>query len=97
MGTLLLSFQLRHELLLARLHLQAGLESVSTRPVDALALMGRPIFESHISFASVRSLDDIVFAIHPDDHDAGPGRAASLTKSQQPGAGHRRQVLGTFC
>ena len=84
MGTLLLSVQLCHKLLHARLHLQVGLESVSTRPVDALALVVRPICESHISFASVRSLDDIVFAIHPDDHEAEPGRAASLTKPRQP-------------
>ena len=39
--------------------------------------------------ASVRSFHDVVFAIHPDDHEAEPGRVASLTKPQQPGAGHR--------
>jgi len=34
--------------------------------------------------ASVRSFHDVVFAIHPDDHEAEPGRVASLTKPQQP-------------
>ena len=87
MGTLLLSVQLRHELLHARLHLQVGLDSsVSTRPVGAPEGVGRPVCEEHISVASVRSFHDVVFAIHPDDHEAGPGRVASLTKPQQPGA-----------
>ena len=90
MGTLLPSVQLRHTLLHARLHLQVGLEAVSTQPVEALALVVRPICESHISFASVRSLDHIVFTIHPDDHEAKPGRAAGLTKPRQPAAGSRR-------
>ena len=30
--------------------------------------------------ASVRSAHWIAFAIHPDDHEARPGHAASLTK-----------------
>ena len=90
MGTLLLSVQLRHELLHARLHLQVGLDSsVSTRPVGAPEGVGRPVCEEHISVASVRSFHDVVFAIHPDGHEAEPGRVASLTKPQQPGAGHR--------
>ena len=90
MGTLLLSVQLGHELLHARLHLQVGLDSsVSTRPVGVPEGVGRTVCEEHISVASVRSFHDVVFAIHPDDHEAEPGRVASLTKPQQPGAGHR--------
>ena len=70
---------------------QVGLDSsVSTWPVLAMVGVGRPVCEEHINAASVRSFHDVVFAIHPDDHEAGPGRAASLTKPQQPGAGHRR-------
>ena len=33
--------------------------------------------------ASVRPAHWIAFAIHPDDHEARPGHAASLTKPRQ--------------
>ena len=44
--------------------------------------------------ASVRPAHWIAFAIHPDDHEAKPGHASSLTKPRQHvpacGAAHER-------
>ena len=47
LGTLLLSVQLRHKPLRARLHLQVGLVLGCTLYVSARALGGRPVYEAH--------------------------------------------------